>query len=71
MGVYFFRVLSFHQGVTTPEAMIGDEEYERAIEDEYERVMQKTKNVNRLEERERLIQLGRGETYFSQLFFLF
>lgn len=53
----------FTAGVTTPDAIIGDEEYERAIEDEYERVMLKTKNINRLEERERLIQLGGGERY--------
>lgn len=56
-----FPIVFFAAGVTTPDGMIGDEEYERAIEDEYERVMLKTKHASRLEERERLIQLGGGE----------
>ena len=56
-------IVFFNAGVTTPEGMIGDEELERAIEDEYERVMQKTKNAKKREERERLIQLGGGELH--------
>ncbi|CAM9164248.1 unnamed protein product, partial [Hapterophycus canaliculatus] len=45
-------------GVTTPKDIIGDDQYERAIEDEYERVIQKAKAMKKLEEREKLLQLG-------------
>eukprot|EP00903_Cladosiphon_okamuranus_P021987 g20217.t1 len=45
-------------GVTTPKDLIGDDEYERAIEDEYERVMQKAKAMKELERREDLMRLG-------------
>ena len=61
--IYHIYIVFFNAGVTTPEGMIGDEELERAIEDEYERVMQKTKNAKKREERERLIQLGGGELH--------
>ena len=45
-------------GVTTPKELIGDDEYERAIEDEYEHVMQKAKTMKEIEQRETLLQLG-------------
>ncbi|CAM9548080.1 unnamed protein product [Scytosiphon promiscuus] len=45
-------------GITTPKDIIGDEEYERAIEDEYERVVKKAKAIKEMEARENLLQLG-------------
>lgn len=48
-------------GVTTPKDLIGDDDYELAVEEEYERVMEKAKHIKRREQREKLIQLGAGK----------
>lgn len=47
--------------MTTPKDIIGDDDFERAIEDEYARVMMKAKDLKKQEERERLIELGFGK----------
>lgn len=62
----FFVALSFCAGVTTPEHLIGDDDYELSIEEEYERVMIKAKNIKKREDRKRLIRLGFGERAVSK-----
>ncbi|CAN0126253.1 unnamed protein product, partial [Ectocarpus fasciculatus] len=46
------------RGVTTPEELVGDDEYERAIANQYQQVMDKAKAMKEIERREALLQLG-------------
>ncbi|CAM9188715.1 unnamed protein product [Ectocarpus sp. 4 AP-2014] len=46
------------RGVTTPDDLVGDDEYERAIASQYEQVMDKAKAMKEVERREALLQLG-------------
>ena len=49
-------------GVHMPKELLGDDEFERAIEEEYERVMKKAKRLKQKEEQEKLMLLGLRES---------
>lgn len=61
MSLYSFKNLFYCTGVTTPEDLIEDDEWERMVEAEHSRVMRKAKEAEVEREREHKISIGIGD----------